>query len=361
MQSHFRISIHVPAALCLTVLFAITAMISGCSKDDNPVEPDELGEPKDYVVYFTDDVDPTRWFTLHTATGVYDALEPPPQKMIGMRVSADGSKLYVPASASTTVLSSDSLNVIAEIPYLARQEIVVSKDDRYIALLDDGFFILSTADYSLVYSDTDEAASARFSADNHALYFTGHDHWGRVELDANPVVTERFAIPVSTRGRCIIPSVDESRVFLYLWNYTLQYTYTFAVYDLALDSMVFTEPIVPGAGYLETTPDGRYVFYTNGGGAINGPDPPKKFTIYDVHQNKILTRIKTDIVLYDTELTDFDAWRMAITPDGRKLILTEAPGLHRYIVYDIAKMQITDFRDVGASIRLRDITIQSQE
>ena len=356
----FGIPIRRLAALSVVTFFFVVAVIVGCSKDDNPVEPAELGEPEDYIVYFTDSLNTSHWFSLHTATGEYDALDQPPQSMIGVRVSADGSKLYVPAPASTTVFSSDSLKVLAQIPYLAGREIVVSKDDKLIALLDDGFHVVSTTDYSLVYGDTDQACSARFSSDNKTLYFAANDHWGRVELDANPVVTERYAFPPDTRGRCIIPSANESRVFLYLWNYTLQYTYTFAVYDLALDSLVFIDPIVPGAGYLEITPDGRYVFYTNGGNVSQGPDPPKKFTIYDVRQNKILTRIKTDIVLHDTELTNFDAWRMAITPDGRKLIMTEAPGVNRYIVFDIGKMQITDFRNVGTGIRLRDITVQCQ-
>ena len=335
------------------VLVSLMTILSGCS-DDNPVKPTK---PSDYVVYLTDGADPTRWFGFHTATGVLDTLPSPLPRIIGLTASADGTRFYVPSTSSTTVFSADSFTVIAELPYPSRRDIAVSPDDKYVALLDSDLIILRTKDYSAVFNDTDQVYSACFSSDSKALYFAG-GHWGRVELPSDMIV--RHAAPSGTWAGFAVPSTDESEVFLYVRSLSQSYTYAFLVYNAELDSLVFADTLVPGVGNIEISPDGRYVFYTNCGSIAAGPEPPKEFTVFDVYENKILKRVKTDVVVNGTPLGNFDAWRMAVTPDGRKLILTEAPGLNRFIVFDIATMEITDFRYVGYTVGLWDVTVQSQ-
>jgi len=142
-----------------------------------------------------------------------------------------------------------------------------------VAILGDDLYILNTSDYSLVFHDTSEVQSGVFSSDSRSLYCTA-DVTGtgsclayKVDLDNDFLVTRRGFVGGNTIG--IIPSYDEERWFVYL--YGAGFRCFFKVYDVETDSIIFSEFITPGAGYMALTPDGKYLFYTNPGTLLFGP------------------------------------------------------------------------------------------
>lgn len=134
----------------------------------------------------------------------------------------------------------------------------------------------------------------------------------------------------------MIPSHDESKWFLYrIVNHNIS---TFHVYDLDLDSLVFRHDFAPGKGDIEITPDGRFVFYTNPGGMNSDVPAPSHFKAFDVERNEIHRTIETTSPRPQQD--GQHVGRLAITPDGRKLVALNAIG-GTFVVVDVASMEQT--------------------
>jgi|GEM_PF-1495621 len=302
---------------------------------------------KDYVVYFKDDVSGGGMcYGYHPLTSQVDSFWLPAGAWWGMAVSSDGTILYVVAKNDIIlVVDLDTETIITELPYEAKGGVAVSPDGQLVAILGDDLYILNTSDYSLVFHDTSEVKKGVFSSDSRSLYCT-NDVTGtgsylayKVDLDNDFLVTRRGFVGGNTIG--VIPSQDEERWFVYL--YRGDFTGFFKVYDVETDSIIFSEFITPGGGYMALTPDGKYLFYTNPGGLLFGPPPPSSFTAFDVEANDIYQVISTAGIPDCMPMPEyFPVGEIAITPDGRWLIGLGAVGCGGPFLLNLNTMEIED-------------------
>jgi DNA-binding beta-propeller fold protein YncE len=154
----------------------------------------------------------------------------------------------------------------------------------------------------------------------------------------------------------LVPSLDEKKWFLYLKFST--FGCLFAVYDTLTDSIIFRDYLTPGTGDLELTPNGRYVFYTNPGTMLDGPQPPFSFTAYDVEKNEIHRVISTIGVFDEPYDVGVPVGEICITPDGRWLVAIMTGGYNYVFAMDIENMNIDRYK-LGYGIMLHGLACQN--
>jgi DNA-binding beta-propeller fold protein YncE len=154
----------------------------------------------------------------------------------------------------------------------------------------------------------------------------------------------------------VVPSADESKLFLMLKYST--FGYAFVVYDVATDSIIFSDPLTPGAGDIEITRSGRYAFYSNPGTIAVGPPPPSHFKVFDVRNNEICQIVSTEEVTTDSS-GYMPIGLLAITPDGTRLVALRGPVGNEFLVLNPIDMRIEDYHHLGYSTWLFDVTCQN--
>ena len=336
-------------------IMVIATYFSGCDCD-KPTEPDPE-ELKDYAVYFCDPGSPPELFVFHPTTRVIDSIEIPWEPDEGVTVSADGERLYLAQRSSVVVVDTDSFSLITELPYEPRLWPAVSPNNEYLAITGLDLHILSTSDYSLVFSDTSGVWSGHFSANSETFYCLSNGIY-RVDLADTLYPVVRTPISDGTVTK-VIPSEDESLWFMYKRLPSL-WTSAFEVYDVLQDSIIFRQVLVPGFGQIAITPDGSTVFYTNPGRSSTDPPVMPGFTIFDVDANMI------DTVVEDIDFFTGSNWmahpnQMVVTRDGRWLvILGGSLGLRVLYLYDIEKRELV-FREAfgGSGHVFTNLSVQS--
>ena len=142
-----------------------------------------------------------------------------------------------------------------------------------------------------------------------------------------------------------MPSIDETKLFLY--RGVGLWTWDFLVYDVLEDLIIFQQTLVPGAGRMALTPDGQKLFITNPGAGLNDPWVEPGFEIYNVNSNTV------DTLIEDREYFSVNNWfahpnHIVVTPDGRWLvILGGSPFRFALIVYDIEKGELIFKKYIG--------------
>lgn len=344
--------------LLFTAILSCFLMGFSCGKSVKPVEP------TDYRFYLVNLI-PSELFIFHPTTKKLDSVSIPWFPYPGITSSADGKLLYIAQGTSVAVVETDSFSLVTELAYPQEYPVVVSPDDRFIALTGDFLFILRTSDYSLVFADTIQSINGRFSSDSKSFFCASRispdssNLVYKVDLSDNLFSVTRKAFP----GRGIVhvvPSVDNSKWFLYS-NVAL-WTSAFDVYDVIRDSIIFTHILVPGSGSIATTPDGRYAFYTSPGNTGTTPPPDYSFTIFDVSANKI------DTIIKEPEFFSDSTWFgpptiMTVSPDSRWLGILGGRMINvAFYIYDIDKKKLI-YRK-GPSLRFHEIiniTVQKKK
>jgi len=195
--------------LLATAIVYVLLLIIACD-DDKPTEPTPPAEPKDYAVYTFDLNADGRYYGYHPATGQLDSFDLAIKPAHGMRVSADGSELYVVGDETTWIVSLDSFRVIGELPLFGGVE--PSSDGRLMAIWNNGLSVVNTSDYSILLQTDEVLTHCVFSADNKSLYAIGDGYIYRVDLESDFSETRRqFEDRQFFR---VLPSVDEDRWFL---------------------------------------------------------------------------------------------------------------------------------------------------
>ena len=320
----------------------------GCD-DNGPVEPKPL---TDYPVYFCAPDFSPELFVYHPVTRQVDSIDIPWEPKEGITVSADGKRLYLAQRNSVVVVDTDSLSLIKELPYEPDRPVAVSPDNQLLAITGDDLFILRTSDYQVIFSDTDRTANGRFSSDSKSFYCAAGwspDSRGvvyKVDLTDSlfPVTRQPFADGGVVH---VIPSMDESKWFLYLTVQT--WISAFVVYDVFKDSIIFREVLTPGYGHIAISPDGKHAFYTNPGRSSTDPLAPPAFTVFDIVSNAIDTVVSDIDFFSDSTWVAHPNW-LAVTPDSRWLaILGGSLALRVLYLYDIQKGQLVHREDWGGS------------
>jgi len=349
--------------IIVLLVVGISSLFWIFSCDDKPFEP---VEPKDYPFYLTEDGS-NQLFVFHPISKKLDSMKTPWNVDAPVTVSADGKLLYVALGTSVLVVETDSLTTVNELFYQNFGPVAVSPDNKLLATLGGDLYILRTSDYSVVFSDTNELiySGGNFSSDSKTFYCAS-----RRDLDSIHVVYKvdlsDSTFPITRKGfpygavTEIIPSIDESKWFLYL--HIGLWTYSFEVYDVIQDSIIFRDVLVPGAGYHAASPDGKYVFYTGPGRCGDGPPPDPSFKIHDVEKNAI-EAVFTDSAYFCAGQVCVAPRDLAISPDSRWLGILGGDACLRpeFYVYDIKKSKIVFRVGLDTGLRLfRNISTQKK-
>ncbi len=322
--------------------------------DKKPTEPVPV---TDYPVYIND-VNRSKIFTYYPNSHKLDSVELPWRATEGITVSADSKRLYLASRNKITVIDSKSFDLILELPYSPDDWVGVSPDNKLAAVTNGGLHLLSTSDYSVVFQDTIPVIHSEFSSDSKTLYCArkGTNSVYKVDLaDSTYPVTLNDA--AGGLIYYVIPSIDETKLFFYV--YYGMWTYGFEVYDVQLDSIIFRDVLVPGAGQIAITPDGRYAIYSNAGISATDPPPPGTFTIFDIQANEIHTQVS--IIDYVQPPCYFcSPLSIAVTPDGRWLVALGGTQLAQFILYqyNLQNEKLVYYKDFG-SVQLTNLTVQS--
>ena len=325
--------------------------------EDKPTEPKPA---KDYPVYIGDLAGP-RLFTYYPGTRRVDSVAIPWEANRGITASADGKRLYLATDSNVVVIDPETRAVITELPYPRSWSVVVSPDNRLVAITGNDLFVLRTSDYSVLFSDTDMTEHGRFSSDSKTFYCAAGWNYTSGFLYKVDFCGDHFPVErrrISPGGLIhIVPSIDETKLFLYVTYHT--WTYGFEVYDVAADSIIFRDILVPGAGEIAMTSDGKYVFYTNPGVSATDPPPPGTFTVFDVERSEI----KDTVSVYDYAPPTAclcAPFTMAVTPDDRWLVLLGGAGLAQFTLYlyDLRKEEFVDYHDFACQAVLNNPTTQ---
>jgi DNA-binding beta-propeller fold protein YncE len=347
-------------AIAVILLILVLVLAITCSK---PFEPQP---PRDYPFYIANIYPSSELFIFHPATNKLDSVSIPWYPYPGITVSADGKLLYIAQGTSVAVLETDSFSLVTELMYPQDYPVVVSPDNKLIAITgDDSLVILRTSDYTVFFSDTSEAAHGVFSDDSRSFYCSS-----RISQDSSYLVFKvdlsDTLFPVTRKGFVgrsvvhILPSPDESKLFLY--SVVASWVSAFEVYDVANDSIIFSHLLSPGAGSIAMTPDGNYVFYTWPGRTATDPPADFSFFIFDVAANDI------DTIIKDPEFFSDSTWfgypkLVSTSPDGKWLGIVGGQHINiSFYTFDIVRKELKYRRGPGGSLlELSNLTVQGQK
>jgi hypothetical protein len=292
----------------------------GCH--DHGTDPPE-DKPKDYAVFVADYASSNKLIRYRVESGAIDSTDPPTGLHAPRCVSADGTRLYW---NSGIVMDAEDFSLLSSLPYTGY--VVVSPDNHLIAICDTDLYILNRTDYSVVFHDTDAVTEGTFS-DNSKRFYAKKSAVGdcfplyRVDLQNGNAVS-RDCVSFGFGLEPLVVSTDETKLFLYRKWAT--FVCSFDVYDLNLDSTVFSEPLVPGGGKLAKTHDGKSVYFTNPGSLLSGPPAPYSLAVYRIKTSAIDTfMVSGDPCQYGSGITIFG--HIVITADDRWIVATDRLGL----------------------------------
>jgi hypothetical protein len=339
-------------ALSAVVLSAGLLALLGCG-EDKPTQPTE---PRDYYIYFADQMSVNHYFCYHTGTGIIDSFTLPYDSWeSGFGISPDGKTMYLNPDGHIIRVSLDSYVVIAEnpvdieLPHISRpRSIIVSPDGQYMAINRYDLYLLNVSDFSVVYHDTNETLNGRFAKNGDIFICSGYDSIGGYALQidmANGFAETKWRF-ASGGPLHVIPDADYKRFFLYLHVYND--LFVFQVYDIASDSIIFSKSLYPGTGDMEITTDDWYIIFSQPGSWISECPPPEYFTIFDIEGNCIDREVDAFVdslrIVYPTN-------ELCLTPDGIHLI-----GIERYggglFDYDMQRHEFNRHVVINSNISL---------
>lgn len=323
-------------------LLIILSLFWGC--DDNPLSPENEPE-KDYIMYMfeTDHAGGHYYMGYHPVSGVIDTFTAEDSPHWTMKVSADGRYMFVAAEDYVAKVDLKTKSTIATLPNRA-YGMFVSPNNKYLALLTvPGIMVVRVSDLKVLYEDMElDFYNCTFSSDGNKIYGCVRPTYNIVTiLDLeNNFSKSAIELPQGLATALVVPSIDESKLFLITY-YDMWFNH-FEVYDRALDSVIFREWIWNGYNYIELSPDGKYVFYTEGGNEfdVNGSN---YFTIYDIERNRIKMKVSTVGVEDGINPEFMVLGQMAITPDGKWLVIGESIDCAAFIRFNMTTMQIDDY------------------
>lgn len=334
-----RISKGIMAVGMASVIGAIWLCAYGCDKRATQPWPPPP-EPKDYPVYFANQSAPICYCYL-VVSGTLDTVALPFIVVGGMDISPNGNTLYVAGMDEVAAVDVATGNYEVIWSDGAINGVTLSPNGRYLALHSDELNILELASLTVVHHEAEAVFRGIFSTDSRRFYApTDHCQILQISLEGSGAIS-RTSFP----GRCyghIAVSEDESRWYLY----DIGDCYgRFEVYDLATDSVIFSDFFRHGYGLLEPTADGQYVFFSNPGMIMAycwQYDHELAIGVYEVGSNQLAEEISTRNIPFPVDGVDSTSvLNLATTPDGRWLIGMSCRG--DMLQVDIESMEIVKF------------------
>lgn len=180
---------------------------------------------------------------------------------------------------------------------------------------------------------------------------------GTVELTRKIIstVNNKFAI------WSVIPSSSGNLLFLYLKHYEEQYLFSFSIYDQTLDSIIYSDSLIPGEGNIALTNDERYIIYTNPGkNYLFYPDPPYSFKVFNTSTLQIEDEIGTIFTFNKDDTVYLSINQICLTPDNKFMLGTGIAGDDDILIYDIRNNEIKKLFTLGGYRYITRPTCQLQ-
>ena len=346
-----------------TAVVVCVMWIGGCSELPSNPSPKVSGE---YVVYFCNTTGNRMLYSYNPYSQVMDSVALNYQLtgyeyFRGVTVSPDGSLLYMPIQSRSLVVVFDigSLNVVTELPYKTGSPVAISPDGSRMAIFGKDLWILDTDDYSVVFHDTADIYKGVFSANSQRLYAVA---LGFMPPEAQMLyVLDMSGAEASAETRIlsagplhsVVPTQDESKLLLYA------YFGRFVIYDPARDSILFEHFMLGGPGQIVLDADERSAFYGSPG-TVLPPDPGSSaFAVIDVTANGLDEVIDTRFVIDAQTPEWFEVGSMVVTPDGRYLVMLDAPWANELLLFDIENRTFVDYIDFGRDVELTNIDLRT--
>lgn len=274
-----------------------------------------------------------------------------------MHLSSDGELIYMPFKETVVVFDTDLLNPITELPYRTNSPVAVSPDGRYIAIFGNGVWVLNSSDYSVYYHDTISAHNGVYSANGMRLYAIGSESQApfatylyALDLSGPEPVSGKTGLPGHPHR--LQPTSDGSKLLL------LGALSSFAIYDIASDSLILTHNMLGAYGRVALTPDDRYAFYGSPATIVPPDGGTSAFAMIDVHNNLVEEVVDTRYVADSVTPDWFGVRSVLATPDGKYLVMLDGPMANELLLFDIATRTFVDYIDFGRNVELTDMDLR---
>lgn len=337
-------------------LTAVCSFLASCDRD-----PVSHGNPKSYFMYSRDTQYDSVFYSIDATTGALDTIPITVTSDDGdLSVSGDGKYLYIDHGAGISEVSTETFAEVRYFPHSPLCEAVSSPNGQFLAILGDSVKILRLPSYEVIYSDTLNMATGVFSADGYTLYATSRrpgfpSDFAIVHLGHVPTRT-LLSLPQEGAAIRIVPSPDEKVLHLYVRLGTNLSRYI--VYDTETDSVVMRADMPPGPGEIVVTPNGKYVFVSNGGG-LSDVAPPSGFFAFDGRTHQLLKFIDTRGLPGPFPADYLPILHLELTPDGKTLIALVSPYGPWLVALDVNSLTVRDFFDYNPQAFPHNIACQT--
>ncbi|MEW6051815.1 MAG: hypothetical protein AB1644_12250 [Candidatus Zixiibacteriota bacterium] len=319
------------------LLLALCLLPLTCS--DHGTDPPP--EPVDYVAYITDEFDTRHVYGYHVESGLIDTIWTGADARWGIYVSPDGKRLYLASDAGVSVFDLGLDMVVHTIESHGTRGAALSPDGQFLAVCASDFQIVRTVDFSVAYSDTFELSAGSFTDDGRAFFGASGSVSGVYCVSFDGEDTVIAAVPTAAGLlKEVTRSCGDSLFYLNLT--TGSFSSQLIALDPDTDSALYVEDVVPGHGDLQMTPTGDMLFYTSPGTALFGPPTPRAFFVLDVpNLTRVATVSTTGLINQNGDTVRyFNPSSLAITPDGRRLVVISGLTNAHFLVFDVATMKI---------------------
>jgi hypothetical protein len=268
--------------------------------------------------------------------------------------------MYVPLRDSVAVIEIGAVSGTSIWPTGVEAGVIVSRGERYIALLGNDLRILRSSDWAVVFHDTSAVFRGCFSVDENKFYaVVPTPPSGRKVLQiaiADSTVSDLGVLPDGGLPQ-IIASKEQGRFYLYYG--TGAYTSKFVHYDVTHDTVLYERTLQPGDGGMAITPDERYLFYTSPGQIITNPGGPEGWPyigVYDCRTLQALPDLSTAGV-YDTSGQSIEEIMklLQVTSDGKWLVGLSLYGKN-FALINASTVSIQTRANLGTTHTLNSLT-----
>jgi DNA-binding beta-propeller fold protein YncE len=278
------------------------------------VEP--RGGERDYSVYFGDLQSDVK-YEYHPRTNSIDSFLIPGSINSFLSISPDGKNLFAWGNQQIIKYDLATSSVIQFWPRAG--SIVVAPDGNMAAVFDGDFYLIAMRGGTVLYHDTSRFFLGAFSRDSKAFYATRYYQVSQViRIDLRHGIHSDSLEVDQTLSYAI--EADANGDGFFLLSQEME-TDVLAHYDWGGHSSDWRQPMLPGEGDIQLSPDGKILYISNPGPLINSgqpsADPPWTITGLDTEQFDTLFEIST-ITNFDGDTVNrtFAVGPIAITADG---------------------------------------------
>lgn len=328
----------------LGYLLILLAVLS-CT-DDKPTAPD-ISDLHYAKVYFTDVSSDSTFYSFDTDQMKLDSFYLPYRPERGMYLMDNKKDLVI--NFHDSVISVDlETKAVNHFPAGVKGPVVFSENEQYFAAPFNGTLrIYNTGDKSVFWEDTALTYGGCFSVGND-LYFSRYKNAVSVfDLKEKKLIKKSY-LPNNIYE---IKATLNDEVLLI--HYFTDFDNIFQIYDLHLDTVLFSDTVDYGRGEIEISRNKMYAFFTYSGGIIQ-PDknanilngPTNTFRIYDLNSRSIYKIVNTEGFVPGDYYPFYAYYEIEQTANSKYLVgCQEAHNI--LVLFNLQTMELESYYKVG--------------